>query len=513
MSLDDAAAVVRRLRAAGHEAFLVGGCVRDIIRGVTPQDFDIVTAARPEQVQTLFVRTVPVGARFGVILVIEGGHPYEVATFRSETGYHDGRRPSHVAFVTAEEDVRRRDFTVNGLLMDPETGRIIDYVDGRRDIDQRLVRTIGDPMERFAEDHLRMLRAVRFTAVLGFTIDPETLAAIRRQAPAVRRISAERIREELNRIFTSGGAREGMELLAESGLLQEILPEVLALKGVDQPPAFHPEGDVWEHTLRMLALLSGEDGGADRRLKTFENRIPEARIGDFSGPPAPAAQRPHGKLGTAPYFFMKNRELSPFSVERSEEEQGRKMSSARRDRDFQRSCLAWAVILHDVGKAVTRSENATGTHFYGHVQRGEEIGAAILRRLRFSREETETILALIRGHMIFMNVQEMRSNRLKRFLRQADFLLHLELHRLDCLGSHGLLDHYEFCLWKLGTYSTEELRPSPLLSGKDLIEMGYAPGPIFREILQAVEDAQLGGEVADVEEARCLVQRRWGDPA
>jgi poly(A) polymerase len=450
MSLDDAVAVVRRLRAEGHEAFLVGGCVRDIVRGVTPQDFDIVTAARPEQVGALFARTIPIGARFGVVLVIEGGRPYEVAAFRSETGYDDGRRPSQVAFATAEEDVRRRDFTVNGLLMDPETGRIIDYVDGRRDIERRLIRTIGNPVERFAEDHLRMLRAVRFTAALGFTIDPETLAAIRRQAPAVRRISAERIREELNRILTSGGAREGMELLDESGLLQEILPEIMALKGVDQPPAFHPEGDVWEHTLRMLAFLPGK------------------------------------------------------------EELGRKMSSG--DHDFQRTCLAWAVVLHDTGKAVTRSENATGTHFYGHVQQGEEIAAAILRRLRFSREETETILALVRGHMLFMNVQEMRPNRLKRFLRQPDFLLHLELHRLDCLGSHGLLEHHEFCLRKLGEYSTEELRPSPLLTGQDLIGMGYAPGPVFREILCAVEDAQLSGEVADAEEARCLVLKRWGDP-
>jgi poly(A) polymerase len=439
VSLGDAVAVVRRLRGAGHEAFLVGGCVRDLIRGVTPQDFDIVTAARPEQVRTLFARTVPVGARFGVVLVIEGGRPYEVATFRVETGYDDGRRPSRVAFATAEEDVRRRDFTVNGLFMDPETGRIIDYVDGRRDIERRLIRTIGDPKERFAEDHLRMLRAIRFTAMLGFTIDPETMAAIRQQAPAIQRISAERIREELNRILTSGGAREGMELLTDSGLLEEILPEVLALRGVSQPPAFHPEGDVWEHTLRMLALLPVEDGGADLRL-------------------------------------------------------------------------AWAVVLHDIGKAVTRSENATGTHFYGHVQQGEEIAEAILQRLRFSREETETILALVRGHMLFMNVQEMRPNRLKRFLRQPDFFLHLELHRLDCLGSHGLLDHHEFCLQKLEEYSKEELRPSPLLTGEDLIGMGYIPGPVFREILRAVEDAQLSGEVSDAKEARGLVLKRWGDP-
>jgi tRNA nucleotidyltransferase/poly(A) polymerase len=437
--LDDAAAIVRRLRGAGHEAFLVGGCVRDLIRGVTPQDLDIVTSARPEEVQSLFVRTVPVGARFGVVLVIEGGRPYEVATFRVETGYDDGRHPSRVVFATAEEDVRRRDFTVNGLLMDPETGRIIDYVDGRRDIERRILRTIGDPDDRFSEDHLRMLRAVRFTATLGFTIDPATLGAILRQAPSIRRISAERIREELNRILTSGRAREGVELLAECGLLAEILPEILALRGVDQPPLFHPEGDVWEHTLRMLALLPIREGGSDLRL-------------------------------------------------------------------------VWAVLLHDVGKPVTRFEDANGVHFYHHVRRGGEIAAEILLRLRFSRDETETILALICGHMLFMNIREMRPNRLKRFLRQPDFPLHLELHRLDCVGSHGLLDNYEFSLRKLREYSEEELRPPPLLNGEDLIGMGYRPGPVFREILSAIEDAQLGGEITDSGEARSLIRKRWGDP-
>lgn len=478
MSLGDAAAIVRRLRAEGHEAFLVGGCVRDIVRGVTPQDFDIVTAARPEQVRALFPRTVPVGARFGVVLVIEGECPYEVATFRVESGYDDGRRPSRVAFATAEADVRRRDFTVNGLLMDPETGRIIDYVDGRRDIELRLIRTIGAPLERFAEDHLRMLRAVRFAAALGFAIDPETLAAIRRQAPAVGRISAERVREELTRIFTSGGARAGMELLDESGLLQEILPEVVALKGVDQPPAFHPEGDVWEHTLRMLALLPGKGGDG----------------------------------ACCPQKGLVDGEGHVSSMQRSEEAEGRKMSGARSEEDFQRTCLAWAVVLHDIGKAVTRSENAKGIHFYGHVQRGEEMAAAILRRLRFSREEMEAILALVGAHMLFMNVQRMRPSRLKRFLRQPDFALHLELHRLDCLGSHGLLDHHEFCLRKLEGFSEEELRPSPLLTGEDLIAMGYAPGPLFREILRGIEDAQLGGEVGDAEAARMMVRKRWGDP-
>jgi poly(A) polymerase len=439
VSRETSAEIVRRLREAGHEAFWVGGCVRDLIRGQEPDDYDIVTSARPEEVRQIFSRTIPVGERFGVSLVVEGGRPYEVATFRTEEGSEDGRHPSCVAFATAEEDVRRRDFTINGLLMDPVTGRIIDHVDGRRDIDRGIIRAIGDPGARFAEDHLRMLRAVRFAATLGYTIEPLTFSALRRQAAAVSRISAERIREELTRILTGGGARRGMELLLESGLLNEILPEVNALRGVEQPPVFHPEGDVWEHTLRMLTLLSRQQGKADPRL-------------------------------------------------------------------------AWAVLLHDVGKAVTRSEDAIGTHFYGHVQRGEEIAAAILRRLRFSRDDLETILSLVRGHMHFMNVREMRPNRLKRLLRIPDFALHLELHRLDCLGSHGLLDHYEFCRQKLAEYPEEELRPPRLLTGDDLIRMGFASGPVFKEILRAVEDAQLGGEIEDTAAARDFVLGRWGDP-
>jgi poly(A) polymerase len=437
VSLNNATVLVHRLREAGHEAFLVGGCVRDQIRGVTPQDFDIVTSARPEEVQVLFRRTIPVGARFGVVMVIEGKEHYEVATFRKETGYDDGRRPSVVSFATAEEDVRRRDFTVNGLLMDPETGAIIDYVDGRRDIGQRLIRTIGDPDERFAEDHLRMLRAVRFAATLDFTLDPATHSAVRRQVASIRRISAERIKEELTRILMSRGARRGMELLLTSGLLAELLPEILALRGVNQPPTFHPEGDVWEHTLRMVDLLAEEEGAADPRL-------------------------------------------------------------------------AWSVLFHDVGKAVTRSEDATGVHFYGHVREGEQITAAILDRLRFSREEIRIILELVRGHMLFINVRKMRPNRLKRFLRQPEFALHLQLHRLDCLGSHGLLDSYDFCLRKLDEYSEEDLRPPPLLRGADLIKMGYRPGPVFKEILRVVEDAQLGGDIVTSEDACRFVRLRWG---
>lgn len=436
-SRETAVSIVRRLQNAGHEAYFVGGCVRDLLRGVEPGDYDIVTSAKPDEVCPLFSRTVPVGMRFGVVIVVEEGHNYEVATFRSEKDYGDGRRPSHVEFTTAEADIRRRDFTVNALLMDPLAGSIIDYVGGKKDIENRLIRTIGSAQERFAEDHLRMLRAVRFAANLGYEIDPETLDAIKRNAQAIHRISAERVRDELTKLLTRGGARRGMEILTETGLLREMLPEVDALRGVEQPPQYHPEGDVWEHTLRMLDLLPSCSG---------------------------------------------------------------------EENDYR---LAWGILMHDVGKAVIRSENETGIHFYGHVREGEKIAEKLMRRLKFSRADMETILTLIHCHMLFIHVQEMRPNRLKRFLRMTDFDLHLELHRLDCLGSHAFLDNYEFCKSKRGEVRNDELHPPRLLNGDDLIAMGFSPGPLFNEILRAVEDAQLDGEISTSDEARRLVRKRW----
>ncbi|MCX5846873.1 MAG: HD domain-containing protein [Deltaproteobacteria bacterium] len=437
-SRDTAISIVHRLQNAGYEAYFVGGCVRDPLRGVEPGDYDIVTSARPDEVCSLFSRTVPVGINFGVVLVVEEGHNYEVATFRTESDYEDGRRPAHVEFTNAEGDVRRRDFTVNALLMDPRKGDIIDYVDGRRDIENRVIRTIGDPEERFAEDHLRMLRAVRFAANLGYRIETATFHAIKQHVSSLRNISAERVRDELTKLLTRGGARRGMEILAETGILSEIMPEVDVLRGVEQPPRFHPEGDVWEHTLRMLDLLpSGEGVENDMRI-------------------------------------------------------------------------AWGIVMHDIGKARTRSEDESGIHFYGHVREGEKIADALMRRLKFSRAETETILALVHCHMLFMNVREMRPNRLKRFLRMPDFDMHLELHRLDCLGSHGVLDNYEFCRNKLTEMADDELHPPRLLSGDDLITMGFPPGPLFSEILRIVEDAQLDGEISTSDEARRLVMERWG---
>ena len=436
-SRDTAISIVHRLQNAGHESYFVGGCVRDPLRGVEPGDYDIVTSALPDEVRSLFSHTVPVGISFGVVLVVEEGHSHEVATFRTESDYEDGRRPAHVEFTNAEGDVRRRDFTVNALLMDPRKGDIIDYVDGRRDIENRVIRTIGDPEERFAEDHLRMLRAVRFAANLGYQIETATFHAIKQHVSSLRNISAERVRDELTKLLTRGGARRGMEILAESGILSEIMPEVDVLRGVEQPPRFHPEGDVWEHTLRMLDLLpSGEGVENDMRL-------------------------------------------------------------------------AWGIVMHDIGKARTRSEDESGIHFYGHVREGEKIADALMRRLKFSRAETETILALIHCHMLFINVREMRPNRLKRFLRMPDFDMHLELHRLDCLGSHGVLDNYEFCRNKLTEMADDELHPPRLLSGDDLITMGFPPGPLFSEILRIVEDTQLDGEISTSDEARRLVMERW----
>ncbi|MDD5168379.1 MAG: HD domain-containing protein, partial [Syntrophales bacterium] len=336
-----------------------------------------------------------------------------------------------------EEDVKRRDFTVNGLLMDPDTGQIVDYVDGVADINRRLLRTIGSAEKRFSEDHLRMLRVVRFAANLGFELDQEAFDAIRANAGLIQKISAERIREELTKLLRCTGARRGMELLHATGLLRELLPEAEALRGVHQPPAFHPEGDVWEHVLRMLDIYcAAGDEKADPRL-------------------------------------------------------------------------AWAVVFHDIGKTVTRSEDEKGVHFYGHVQEGSRIAGEIMGRLKFSGADREAILALIENHMRFMNVREMRANTLKRFLRLPDFDLHLALHRLDCLGSHGMLDYYDFCRNALATMDVHELHPPQLLSGHDLIALGFHPGPRFKEILGAVEDAQLNGEITSAEDAKRWVSMTW----
>ncbi len=433
----NAEGILRRLRQNDYEAYFVGGAVRDFVRGVVPGDYDIVTSALPDQVMSLFQRTLPVGAKFGVVIVIVDGQPYEVATFRSDDVYEDGRRPTRVHYASAQEDVQRRDFTINGLLMDPATGDIIDYVGGREDIQNKILRTIGDPVLRFNEDYLRMLRAVRFAANLDFALDEAAKTAITANASRISAVSAERIQEELNKILTRGGARRGLALLSETGLLKEVLPEVDQMRGVEQPPRFHPEGDVWQHSLVMLDILSRE---------------------------------------TAP-------QTNP--------------------------TLAWAALLHDVGKPLTRTQDDKGIHFYGHTQHGESLAFDIMNRLRFSRSQRQTILDLIHQHMVFMNVQKMRKARLKRFLRMPDFDLHLQLHRLDCLASHGMLDHYDFCREQLRNMEHEELHPPRLLTGDDLVVMGFEPGKMMGVILRALEEEQLEGRVHSRQQAVEFVRRRW----
>jgi poly(A) polymerase len=430
-----ARAIVERLRASGHTAWMVGGCVRDLLLGRAPKDFDVATSAQPSELLGLFPGAGQVGAHFGVVLVREDGAQVEVATFRSDLEYVDGRRPEAVRFETdPRQDALRRDFTINALFLDPESGEVLDFTGGRADLEAKLIRAIGDPERRFREDHLRLLRAVRFAARLGFTIEADTFRAIQRLAPLIHSVSAERVRDEIGRILTEGGARRGFELLYTSGLLREILPEVAAMKGVAQPPEFHPEGDVWIHTLMMLGQL-------------YEPSL----------------------------------------------------------------TLALGVLLHDVGKPPT-FRVAERIRFDGHVEKGVELAHSILMRLRFSHDVVEQTEALIANHMKFKDVPRMRESTLKRFLRLPDFEEHMALHRVDCLSSHGDLGNYEFLRSKQRELPPEQLKPAPLLTGKDLIAAGYRPGPIFGMVLSEIEDAQLEGLIKTPEEALRMARERLNAP-
>jgi poly(A) polymerase len=429
-----ARAIAQRLRERGHVAYYAGGCVRDLLRGETPKDFDVATDARPETVQKIFPRTYAVGAHFGVIVVLENDFQFEVATFRSDGVYLDGRRPVEVHFATAEEDAARRDFTINGMFFDPEKNEVIDFVGGRADLERKLVRAIGNPAERFAEDRLRMLRAVRFATVLGFEIDPATWNAIAADAPAIKEISAERIREELVRIFLSPNRARGWDLLDSSGLMRTILPEIEAMKGCEQPPQFHPEGDVFKHTRIMLEMLPEE--------------------------------------ASLPLIF--------------------------------------SVLFHDVAKPRTSLVDEEGrVRFNGHDRIGAEMTEAIMERLRFSRAEIDATVEAVRQHMVFKDVPNMRVAKLKRFMARPTFNDELELHRVDCASSHGLLDNYEFLLKKNEEFANEPIIPPPLVRGDDLIAMGLKPGPRFGEILEAVETRQLEGGFRNRDEALAWVKAEY----
>ena len=450
-----AISIVHTLRQRGHKAYLVGGCVRDLLLGRDPADYDVATDAIPEEVMRIFPETYAVGAQFGVVLVPQpvprrdvagiaeppvpdatgyvspNAHVVEVATFRRDIGYSDGRHPDEVRFSKdPREDVERRDFTINGLLLDPATNEVLDFVGGRKDLEARIIRTIGDADGRFGEDKLRMLRAVRFAARFDYDIEPKTLQAIHNLASQIHYVSPERVRNELTRMLIEGHARQAFLLLDEAGLLHEVLPEVEAMKGVEQPPPFHPEGDVFVHTLLLLEKL------------------------------------PH-----------------PCPI-----------------------TLAWGALLHDVGKPPTFRVAPDRIRFDGHVDVGVKMAEEICERLRFSNDDTLQILALVDNHMRFAHVQQMKESTFKRFVRIPSFDEHLELHRMDCLSSHGDLTSYNFTREKIASMPQAAMRPAPLITGDDLIASGYRPGPQFKKILSAVEDRQLEGSLHSRDEAMAFVE-------
>ncbi len=446
--------VVERLQQHGFEAHFAGGCVRDLLLSIEPKDFDVTTVAHPEQVTRLFPRTETVGAHFGVVLVLDEVDGIrvttEVATFRSDGVYTDGRRPDSVTFSTdPREDVLRRDFTVNGLLLDalrfesgePVESCVLDFVQGRADLENRTIRAIGDPLRRFGEDKLRMLRAVRFAARLGFGIDPATMQAMQQLAPEVMQVSPERCREELTKILTEGAAPRGFRLLDEAGLLPVLLPEVARMKGCEQPPAYHPEGDVWVHTLMLLAHLPA---GASSTLAWG------MLLHDVGKPPTftpPDPNKPGDRI-----------------------------------------------------------------RFNGHAEIGVAVARSILNRLRFSNDDCAQILALVQHHMQFGDVPKMKGSTLKRFLRLPRFDEHMALHYADVMSSHGMLGPFETAQRALSAMSQEEIRPALLVTGKDLMAAGYKPGPRFREMLTAAEDTQLEGRATTREEALAFITEHFGKP-
>jgi putative nucleotidyltransferase with HDIG domain len=422
---DAALALARRLTEAGHVALFAGGCVRDKLLGRQPKDYDIATSAVPQEVLRLFPGANEVGAHFGVVIAKHGGHHVEIATFRTDGSYHDGRRPVSVEFSSPEEDARRRDFTINGLFEVPESGEIVDHVGGLADLRAGILRAIGDPAARFSEDSLRLLRAVRFAAALGFEIELRTLAALAAHAGLLGRIAVERIREEFSKILVSQRRRQGFERLVETGLMWHIVPEVYGMIGCEQPPEWHPEGDVYVHTSIMLELLE---------------------------PDAPLE-------------------------------------------------LCLAVLLHDIGKPPTRTMDGDRARFNGHDAVGAEMARVILGRLKYPNAVIEAVVAMVGRHMQFMNVQKMRVARLKRFMAEPTFPQEMELHRVDCASSNGFTDNYEYLQAKGEEFASEPLIPPPLVTGRDLIGLGLAPGPRFRDLLETIQNEQLEGRLADREGA------------
>lgn len=432
--MTEARKIIDLLQGAGYLAYFAGGAVRDMLRGKKAQDYDIATSATPEEVLSLFPGSDAVGKHFGVILVKRGGEAFEVATFRTDGSYRDRRRPETVEFSHPEEDAKRRDFTMNGLFYDPVTEEIIDYVGGEEDIKAGLIRAIGDPSARFQEDALRLMRAVRFSVQTGFTLEAETLKAVEEHAETLAQISVERRQEEFSKILRLPERARGVRMLMETGLMRSVIPEFYDLISCEQPPQFHPEGDVYTHTMLALELLE-ED---------------------------------------APLV------------------------------------LSLSVLLHDIGKPATYSydEEAQRIRFNGHDQVGAEMAEEILTRLRYPNAVIQDVCAIVENHMQFMNVQQMRTAKVKRFLSRPTIELDMELHRVDCKSSNGITENYDFLREKQEEFAKEPIIPEPLITGRDLISSGLKPGPLFREILEDIQTEQLEGRLTTKEEALEYLSQR-----
>jgi poly(A) polymerase len=433
---DFAIDVVRRLRQAGYQALWAGGCVRDELLGLVPKDYDVATDARPEEVCKLFRRTIAVGVSFGVVEVLgprveNKPVKVQVATFRSDLAYSDGRRPDAVVFSSAREDALRRDFTINGMFFDPLENRLIDYVGGQEDLQQRRLRAIGDPLVRFAEDKLRMLRAVRIATCFDLTLDSDTALATRQMADEITVVSAERIAEELRRLLVSPRRARGMNLLYEVGLAAPILPEVLPMKGLPQGLPSAPSGDLWDHVMKVVDALGAE----------------------VSFP------------------------------------------------------LAFAALLHDVGKPRTIGRTPERYTFYYHEHVGRRMASEICLRLKLSNEERKQTEWLVEKHQFLCDARQMRISKLKETLAHEGIKELLALHRADALASSRPTDHVEYCEQLLKQWTAADLDPPPVLTGEGLMELGLEPGPQFKRLLDAVREAQLEGTVKTKDQALELVKR------
>lgn len=432
---DFALEVVLRLRRAGFQALWAGGCVRDLLLGLVPVDYDVATDATPEQVMlSLPFRAITVGISFGVVRIRHPrmhGIEVEVATFRSDSAYVDGRRPAAVVFSSPQLDAARRDFTINGMFMDPESSQVIDYVGGLDDLRNQVLRAIGDPAERFREDKLRLLRAIRFAARFNLEIEPNTWQSLRAMAGEVVVVSPERIAQELRRMLVHENRAQAMNMALEVGLLAAILPPLVDMRGLFQGKPVQPEGDLWDHTMLVLRLLP-----------------------------------------VRPSFT-----------------------------------LAFAALVHDVGKPFTRANHHGRTSFHSHDQVGSRIADRLCRNLRLSNVERERITWLVAFHQYLGEAKKLREAKLKRVLAQPGIDELLALHRADALASTGDTEHVDYCAYYLENQPAGPINPPPLLTGHDLVRHGLEPGAHFSVILETIREAQLEGRVQSKREVLDWVDR------